>query len=568
MCSPIPRVFIFATISSHRKSPNPSRFLTSHNPLHLHLRPPHPHPTPFTPRPPTHAQIRSKHYDPRDLYLRLDHNLDGTLDESQLQKGLSRCLGVELTDEETTQVQSVMSRGGEKAIDYNCFIESLESGGRPGPTGRSSATKNRPAADAAPMCRETEELNAGAAMQNMQRRRKVEEDRATSNLVVGINEKLGRSFGSDARRIRRLFLKLRTNGDGTVTRENLRAGFRTSLRTDLNDKDFGRLLTLCGHDASSSGTGGDIHFTDLVHALDSSRDNSGNDGNHARAGAAAGAAAGTGDRASSRKVAKAQSALREKLDSLGLTPQDVFLRLDVAKDGFIPGSQLRSGLRQIGIQLPSDQVDTLVNALTSTEKGAPVADQVNLEHFVASVNDKAHAYSNGWGDGGGHSEGPLAHNVGSNVAQAWESSGVRREHRGQLSIALTGAGSPLKSGVRRHVAAPPGDGGWLAHATAGGTGAQAQGGSLAASLTADQRRTRAMLRRINGRLDQHRSTMRGHFMELDQKRRGFITYDQFRNQLGRLGVDMQDGEFKLLTGRIDKNGDGRISYNEFARSMK
>jgi Ca2+-binding EF-hand superfamily protein len=58
------------------------------------------------------------------------------------------------------------------------------------------------------------------------------------------------------------------------------------------------------------------------------------------------------------------------------------------------------------------------------------------------------------------------------------------------------------------------------------------------------------------------------FSEFDSDRNGFVTVVEFRNAIRKLGLGLSSKDIDALLAKIDKNGDGRIDYREFANKFK
>jgi len=58
------------------------------------------------------------------------------------------------------------------------------------------------------------------------------------------------------------------------------------------------------------------------------------------------------------------------------------------------------------------------------------------------------------------------------------------------------------------------------------------------------------------------------FAEFDEDGNGFITSNEFRNAIRKLGLGLTSRDIDQLMAKIDTNSDGRIDYSEFMSKFK
>ena len=79
---------------------------------------------------------------------------------------------------------------------------------------------------------------------------------------------MGVRFGTGSDRLRRLYMSLDRNGDGTVTKEKLRSGMER-VGIDLSDMEYNTFLQRIertGADQPKMNQN-DVYYTDLLHVL-------------------------------------------------------------------------------------------------------------------------------------------------------------------------------------------------------------------------------------------------------------------------------------------------------------
>ena len=109
------------------------------------------------------------------------------------------------------------------------------------------------------------------------------------NTMANIDSKLSKRFGTDPNRLRRLYIALDRNGDGTISTISLKNGLK-QLGMGVSDSEFNELLSTVrdvqknaasvptsmgdggdgenGGDDENGGESNDIYFSDLVHAFE------------------------------------------------------------------------------------------------------------------------------------------------------------------------------------------------------------------------------------------------------------------------------------------------------------
>jgi Ca2+-binding EF-hand superfamily protein len=58
------------------------------------------------------------------------------------------------------------------------------------------------------------------------------------------------------------------------------------------------------------------------------------------------------------------------------------------------------------------------------------------------------------------------------------------------------------------------------------------------------------------------------FRQFDENKDGDISYDEFRQGLAHLGVELSDDDYAMLVKKVDVDGEGTVDYNEFAEVLK
>jgi Ca2+-binding EF-hand superfamily protein len=72
---------------------------------------------------------------------------------------------------------------------------------------------------------------------------------------------------------------------------------------------------------------------------------------------------------------------------------------------------------------------------------------------------------------------------------------------------------------------------------------------------------------LREKLEERYSSLRATFSALDVDRTGFIEVSEFKNVFVRCHVDVPPGHMDVLVSRFDRDGNGKVDFNEFARWM-
>ena len=429
----------------------------------------------------------------------------------------------------------------------------------------------------------------------------LQERRAT---VAAIDAKVSKRFGTEPDRLRRFYMSLRRNGDGTISKRNLRAGM-ADLGMSMSDREFNTLMDsvqAVQQSANVVGTGDDVYFSDLVHVFErepSQQDPPANsiDMRHI-AGSVGNPPPATGvlyDGATGlpshfthvehkrgvdpwaetpqpgvrtrpkphtdeqRRAIRLKQELLGKLAEKGRSVADAFLSLDSDRDGMITQRDMRKGLMMnLGLQLAKDDLTCLVeHAIPPGREG------ITYQEFASTLkqDDRYHAYMNdkdGSG-GGGMLEGPVATVVGIEAAKKWTG---RREHRGQLSSAMTARGT---------VSLGPQYADPHAVGVVGGTPSAAEWAAEVARKNQaglEARKARKIEETVGEHVRRRTNRLSDTFIDMDMNQHGELSYAELRNGLDRVGVHLSDEDFRIYTRRLDANQNGRIEFEEFARSVK
>ena len=330
---------------------------------------------------------------------------------------------------------------------------------------------------------------------NLTNTRLTEEQRATSHTqraIASIDAKVSKRFGTEPDRMRRMYMAMESNGDGTISTVNFQKGLK-QLGMGITTSEFQALVHQVRNVQSSvnaPSSGDDIYFSDIVHAFEHevdlnqpTNDMSLNfspdqkrptglkyvssdvtshhahddatglpehhvavdDHHHRRVNKFDEVPTGKDKSlfrprphtAAYRRAIKVKQGLLRKLSEKGRTVADCFIALDSNRDGLITPKDMRKGLMMnLGVQLSKSDLQCLVDHTVERPQG------VTYQEFVHALtrDDKYHGYANdkdGTG-GGGLLEGPVAAAVGVEAVKHWTG---RKEHRGQLSSAMTAKGT-------------------------------------------------------------------------------------------------------------------------------
>ena len=58
------------------------------------------------------------------------------------------------------------------------------------------------------------------------------------------------------------------------------------------------------------------------------------------------------------------------------------------------------------------------------------------------------------------------------------------------------------------------------------------------------------------------------FKKFDTDNSGYITVDELKQLLAKIGQHYSDREIAKMIATVDRNGDGKLSYQDFVRLMK
>ena len=92
-----------------------------------------------------------------------------------------------------------------------------------------------------------------------------------AKLMGNLDQKLSVRFGTGSDRLRRLYMSLDRNGDGTVTKDNLRKGMERA-GIDFSDNEYSTFLRQIERTGSDQPQmhQNDVYYTDLLHAFEES----------------------------------------------------------------------------------------------------------------------------------------------------------------------------------------------------------------------------------------------------------------------------------------------------------
>jgi Ca2+-binding EF-hand superfamily protein len=424
-------------------------------------------------------------------------------------------------------------------------------------------------------------------------------------VLAGIDAKLSKRFGTEPDRLRRLYMAMERNGDGTISASNLQNGMNR-LGMSVSKDEFKTLMVTVQNvqrSVNAPPSGDDIYFSDLVHAfereispmdsqdfasLDFSNDhpryNEPTDDHkrgyihdevtglpsqmvhvehHKKNNAFDELPQGkdkskfrpTPHTSEYRKSIRLKSQLLAKLEEKGRSVADAFIALDSDRDGLVTNSDMRRGLMMnLGVQLSKTDLQCLVDHTVERENG------ITYQEFAHALqrDDKYHGYANdakGSG-GGGILEGPIAAAVGIDAVKHWTG---RKEHRGQLSSAMTAKGTVS---IGAQYADPHGVG-----VVGGNTSALEASATKAKQQQAgkQERRGNLIAARVGEHIRQRAHHVSDTFLDMDLQQHGSLSYVELRQGLDRIGVHLENDDFGLLINQLDKNGDGRVEFDEFAR---
>ena len=90
-----------------------------------------------------------------------------------------------------------------------------------------------------------------------------------AKLMGNLDQKLSVRFGTGSDRLRRLYMSLDRNGDGTVTKDKLRKGMER-VGIDLSDNEYSTFLRKIERSGSDQPQmhQNDIYYTDLLRAFE------------------------------------------------------------------------------------------------------------------------------------------------------------------------------------------------------------------------------------------------------------------------------------------------------------
>jgi len=72
---------------------------------------------------------------------------------------------------------------------------------------------------------------------------------------------------------------------------------------------------------------------------------------------------------------------------------------------------------------------------------------------------------------------------------------------------------------------------------------------------------------LREKLEERYSSLRETFKGVNDSRDGFITVDEFKRVFVRCSVEVPPGHMDLLVARFDKDNNGKVDFNEFAKWM-
>ena len=161
--------------------------------------------------------------------------------------------------------------------------------------------------------------------------------------------------------------------------------------------------------------------------------------------------------------------------------------------------------------------------------------------------------------GGGDLEGPVAAAVGADAVKRWTG---RREHRGQLSSAMTARGT---------VSLGPQFANPHAVGVVGGTASALDWSAQVARKSQpsiEERRGLRIEAEFGEKVRRRTQRVADTFRDMDLNSHGSLSYSELRNGLDRIGVNLSDDDFGVLTRRLDRDSDGRVEFEEFAKAVK
>ena len=540
-------------------------------------------------------KIRASGHETRDIYLKFNRGESGEVSVGNFVNGLKK-MGIHLSGNDIESVADVVDPTNSGIVSFSDFAKAID-----GVQAAYSAEKKH----------ETKQRRSSIAKQHKRNDLSKIERMKVAKLMGSLEQKLGVRFGTGSDRLRRLYMSLDRNGDGTVTKEKLRSGMER-VGIDLSDMEYNTFLQRIertGADQPKMNQN-DVYYTDLLHAFEPDKDPSLDLKNVKTKGkkrtgvstkyrknwtdldlsddsykkyqkhaqpvdhiekqmnelnkhadikfeGSKGRLRPTPMTAEERKVQGMKRLVLNKLYERGKTTTKAFLDLDSDRDGIVTKDDLRKGLMsRLGIPLKEEQINLLSEHLGRGMKG----EGAMIQEFVAAFEDidGNHGYSNdirGTG-GGGEVEGPVAAALGHDAVINWKGS---REHRGQLSRSLTARGT-ANMGPQYSAA-------YLNQDPVSARKAAVEK-AYTETPNRDARRGRALAEQIGERLSQKSSDISKLFIEMDTHKHGSLSYKEFREGLDAAGVHMSDDDFRLVAKQIDPVGDGRIEYVDFARTVK
>ena len=153
----------------------------------------------------------------------------------------------------------------------------------------------------------------------------------------------------------------------------------------------------------------------------------------------------------------------------------------------------------------------------------------------------------------------MAAAVGVDAVKHWTG---RKEHRGQLSSAMTAKGTVS---IGSQYADPHGVG------VIGGTLSAREHAAARAKteqLSAEARKANTILAQVGMHVRQRDKLLSETFVDMDLNQHGSLSYQELRGGLDRIGVHLNNDEYSLLLSKVDADNNGRIEFQEFAKAIK
>jgi Ca2+-binding EF-hand superfamily protein len=539
-------------------------------------------------------KIRATGHETRDIYLKFQRGKSGEVSVDNFVNGL-RKIGINLAGNDVEGIADIVDPTNSGIVSFSDFAKAID-----GIEAAYSAEKKH----------ETVQRRSSIAKQHKRTDLSKIEKMKVSKLMRNLEQKLSVRFGTGSDRLRRLYMSLDRNGDGTVTKDKLRAGMER-VGINLNDNEYKTFLRRIERTGANQPKmhQNDVYYTDLLHAFEPDKEsvdiknvktkgkkrtgvstkylknwtdldlsdnsykkyhehaqpidhiekqkNELNRNADIKFEGSKGRLRPAPLTSEERQLQAMKKLILKKLYERGKSTTKAFLDLDSDRDGIVTKDDLKMGLMsRLGIPLREDQINLLSEHLGRGMKG----EGAMIQEFVAAFEDidGNHGYSNdiNGSGGGGEIDGPVAAALGRNAVVEWQGS---REHRGQLSRSLTARGT-INMGPQYSAGA----------VNLGATSARKAAVEKAYIETPSRnaRRGRALIEKISERLSQKRNDISKLFIEMDTHKHGSLSYNEFRKGLDKAGVHMSDADFKLVAKHIDPVGDGRIEYVEFARTIK